>query len=337
MDDVNSILLGAINALPADGSGTVVAPEPEDETSADAADAGASEQEPQGDAEQQEPAVESLGKPADAWRAIDDLLSREDASPEELKEARNALLAQRRKVGQNYRESEKKLRKANEARTMAKKELAAATLTNSQLSSAIHELQVGDAKQITAVLGKLTGKDGLKLLDEMMLQAATGKRPSPEIAELRAELDALKGAKDTERKQQELARAHQQRQSAEVAFLTIVNDEAKYPLLSSYAKSTPADTIAVADEIADSLRDELGRVATFQEVASRIERDLAALRGPADTGRTTGAPVVKSEPSRPAHRPMNRTRVAAPVAHQRSREEVIAELAQDKSLMSRLF
>lgn len=283
--------------------------------------------------EPEKPAAQTQpGERKDAYQEFRALTESFDPTdPEQVEALKSSVAELQRQLGRRSTGIAKREHKIKQRTAEVNAQREALVAANQQLQSAAHRLRNGNAKEILAALGEITGKDPVKAYEEMSHAMAGLKKGDPEVAKLREELETIR-REQTEREQraqQEFSAAEERR--AEARCLTIANDAAKFPILSGFAESEPGPVIAAFREVLVELTEAGTPPKSHEEIAAVLEARLAERIG-AHTGRSPGATdEAKPEPRRPAQRKAlspsmaNAPRTQRPQTH----EERIAALARE--------
>ncbi len=150
------------------------------------------------------------------------------------------------------------------------------------------------AREVLETLGRLTGRDGLKMLEAMnMAVASDGKHTgAPEVTELRKEIEDLKNTLIQEREQAKQAKQGQLQsfiQSRHNQLAEAAQNTQLYPRLASIAADDPQNVGSfVADVIVEAHN--AGQKLTDAQALQLVEKQLQEKLGP--------PPAAKAEPVR---------------------------------------
>lgn len=263
-------------------------PQPESAEMATGEPEGESQQAPEGEA-QAEPESEAE-KPQEPQKPQEEDLFSEEAlaTPEGVKRAAEHLRQEKAKTSEVFLRMRKREQKAKaeyaefqrqKAETQQEKEAFAAF--NQRIAAEIAELKSGNPKAILDTLGRMSGQDGRKLFEDIAMAIATnGKMPKPskEVEELRAEIQALKEERERERelalklKEQEEAKAKIEQRKAELVQLG--SDKARFPAVAHFIE------VGQKKEVAEYLSElkieafEQGSPLSDEEAVQKLERLL---------------------------------------------------------------
>lgn len=226
----------------------------------------------------EEPAAEAKSEPEQTeeddsdW---DDLSDEKPWTPERHKKVAEQHQRDRRKISSmlaTLGKREKKLRGKVDALRTEKQQMG---LLTQRLMNDVETLRVGTADQAMAALGRLSQRDPHQMYEAISL-AMLGKAPqksaeSAAMAELKAELAALREERKSERAQQT---EQQQIVEAQAQAREVLQAKEEWPLLAAKASESPEQIAGEFWTIYTEQSRAAGRWLDVATVADRIERTL---------------------------------------------------------------
>jgi hypothetical protein len=289
---------------------------------------------------------------ADESDDLSDLLAEElDLTPEQLQAAVKRIRANAEKT-QKLRTDAHKIWGTSEKRAKKLEKREAEIRHNQQVfeaqarqfNAAFSALRTGDAKTTLEGLRQLTGRDPIKVLEDLNVHiASNGKKRelTPEEIELKERIDRLEQTRQLETEQAEYNRAAQfvEQRKQQLAQGAITGEE-QFPALADYAKDNQRQVgEALAELIVSAARE--GRKLTDAEAMGMLDKHLDELsqrtlrrkNGTTDSGSEngTGIPGQKPKPGT-AQAPVGKGKslsVSAATAASVKRDLTEEELAED--------
>lgn len=261
---------------------------------------------------------EQTEPPAAPASVDDDALFSEEAlsTPEGVAKAREALAAARKadaeeraKTSQVFLRMKKREEKAKAQYAEAQKMHEAAQALNQRLTTDMSALQAGDARGIIDTLGRLTGRPGKQVFEELALAVATDGKGTPESKKLKEledryerrvrELEERWEAKEREAKEREDWAALERRKAE---LVQLGSDATKFPAVSHFVG------LGKQKEIAETLTEykikafEEGSPISDEEAVKLLEDELKPHlpAPPPAPGGGTGSPHAAPQQRKPA-------------------------------------
>jgi hypothetical protein len=153
-------------------------------------------------------------------------------------------------------------------------------------------LTQGSAEQVLETLGRMTGRDGLKMLESMnMAVASDGKhKPSSDVLELRKEIETLKTTIEQEREQASKQQTTTFIEARQNQLAKAAQNAELYPRLASIAADDPQNVGSfVADVIVEAFNN--GQKISDAQALQLVEKQLQEKLG-------APTPTAKAEPVR---------------------------------------
>lgn len=172
---------------------------------------------------------------------------------EVIAQERSALQEEQRKFSQIHARMKKRELRAKEERAALQREREAVQALNQRLTADVSALQNGDARGIVETLGRLAGRSGKELFEEIALAVATdgkGTKESNQLRELERRYEERvrqleqRLEQEAAKREQEAAKREVERIKAEM--MQLASDSAKYPAVAHYAAIRRS---AVEDEL----------------------------------------------------------------------------------------
>lgn len=233
------------------------------------------------------------------------------ATPEGIEKAKARLLDKKREASDKYlklKKHESSLEKRETRLKTAAENFKQDVAFVQNVRADVQALVQGDPATVLSALGRLTGKDPVKALEEINLNLLhNGRRQevSPEVAELRAELKAIKDAQ-TAKERAEAARATEREQTQFIQqryseIQALGSDAAKFPhLAAEFAHDADATLEVVISRIVKENSDPDAPAVVDAQVLATLEEELSAFVSrragtatrDADTGQATRNPEL---------------------------------------------
>jgi plasmid stability protein len=239
---------------------------------------------------------------------------------EQVKEAQKI-----RSAAHNARaEAERREAKAKHTKQEALAEKSTARATNQYLNSIASDMESGDPARFVAGLERLKGvKDGNEYWRGIATHLATGKKPTrdvpPEVLELRAEVEALKQAKQAEIEQQTEAQIDAQLRDARIQQIETAKTYTDLPFVSQLSTEQPALVDARICDLRQQHYQRTGQPLDLRAACGMVEEEI---RSHYELLQRTGKPSGQLNGERGA---------AAPVAGQAGTPERFAKPAMAPS------
>ena len=265
--------------------------------------------------ETEAPAEEPPAAPASV---DDDALFSEEAlsTPEGVAKAREALAAARRahaeeraKTSQVFLRMKKREEKAKAQYAEAQKMHEAAQALNQRLATDMSALQAGDARGIIDTLGRLTGRPGKQVFEELALAVATDGKGTPESKKLK-ELEERyeRRVRELEERWEQEKRAQQDREAQAVIerrkqeLVQLGSDASRFPAVAHFVG------LGKRKEVAETLAEykmkafEEGLPISDEEAVKLLEDELKPHlpAPPPAPGGGTGSPHAAPQQRKPA-------------------------------------
>lgn len=256
--------------------------------------------------------------PAAPASVDDDALFSEEAlsTPEGVAKAREALAAARRahaeeraKTSQVFLRMKKREEKAKAQYAEAQKMHEAAQALNQRLATDMSALQAGDARGIIDTLGRLTGRPGKQVFEELALAVATDGKGTPESKKLK-ELEERyeRRVKELEDRWEQEKRAQQERETQAAIkrrkqeLVQLGSDASRFPAVAHFVG------LGKQKEIAETLTEykmkafEEGLPISDEEAVKLLEDELKPHlpAPPPAPGGGTGSPHAAPQQRKPA-------------------------------------
>lgn len=248
----------------------------------------------------------------------DDALFSEEAlsTPEGVAKAREALAAARRahaeeraKTSHVFLRMKKREEKAKAQYAEAQKMHEAAQALNQRLATDMSALQAGDARGIIDTLGRLTGRPGKQVFEELALAVATDGKGTPESKKLK-ELEERyeRRVKELEDRWEQEKRAQQERETQAAIkrrkqeLVQLGSDASRFPAVAHFVG------LGKQKEIAETLTEykmkafEEGLPISDEEAVKLLEDELKPHlpAPPPAPGGGTGSPHAATKQRKPA-------------------------------------
>lgn len=298
-----------------------------------------------------EPAKPEPEKPAPA---TDDPLSAEAlAAPGGIERAQAFLRERQRVHDRAYLKLEAREKSLKHSVERWKTELGQGRAFVQSVQADVALLQEGTPEQKLEALGRLSRKDGLKAWEEIAVSAANGgrKAPSPELLELRQELQALRQEREAERAQAHEHHLRQQINELSGRLVQGASNAEAYPALAHFTAQRPGEVASYLTTIIQS-RHEAGRPITFDQAYRIVDQELRqyyqpaaqpAVAAPVAAGGLAPSAARAAKPAQPTQRSPGRslnpglqTQTSGSVREMTDAERV-AELANDPDFLQSLF
>lgn len=256
--------------------------------------------------------------PAAPASVDDDALFSEEAlsTPEGVAKAREALAAARRahaeeraKTSHVFLRMKKREEKAKEKYAEAQKMHEAAQALNQRLATDMSALQAGDARGIIDTLGRLTGRPGKQVVEELALAIATDGKGTPESKKLK-ELEERyeRRVRELEERWEQEKRAQQERETQAAIkrrkqeLVQLGSDASRFPAVAHFVG------LGKQKEIAETLTEykmkafEEGLPISDEEAVKLLEDELKPHlpAPPPAPGGGTGSPHAAPQQRKPA-------------------------------------
>lgn len=256
--------------------------------------------------------------PAAPASVDDDALFSEEAlsTPEGVAKARDALTAARRahaeeraKTSQVFLRMKKREEKAKAQYAEAQKMHEAAQALNQRLATDMSALQAGDARGIIDTLGRLTGRPGKQVFEELALAVATDGKGTPESKKLK-ELEERyeRRVRELEERWEQEKRAQQERETQAAIkrrkqeLVQLGSDASRFPAVAHFVG------LGKQKEIAETLTEykmkafEEGLPISDEEAVKLLEDELKPHlpAPPPAPGGGTGSPHAAPQQRKPA-------------------------------------
>lgn len=264
-------------------------------TEAQAQSEGGAPEEPGPEGDEQEQEEQKQGATGDGDPFSEKALS----TPEGIAKARELIVERERKTHETYLRLQRREVRARQQAEELKRDKESVVAVSQRILSDVNILRTGSPKEVVEALGRITGRDGAKVFEELSLHVATNgkarKEAPPEVAELRAELERLK-----EEQRQELLRLQKEQydrelQAAKDRLVRIGQNETAYPTVAHFTKLRPAE---VADYLIRIKTEayESGSPITDEAAVARLEEELRLnLRANAPAPKQGAAPSAGGE------------------------------------------
>lgn len=236
--------------------------------------------------------AEAEAKPEEAEEAepeFDDLSDDRPWTPERIKNAANVLRTDKRKVGALLNQLSSREKKFKGRLEQFKNQKQQVDLIERRVMGDLETLRVGTAEQAIAALARLGQRDPHSMYEQISL-AMLGKAPQnkadPIIAELKAEVAALKAATENREKNHgEAQHAGQVRNQ----IREVLSSDREWPTLASIAAKDPEQAAWEFEQAYVRQSKDAGRWLDVDSVADRIERTLRRKSMPSSRA-TNGTP-----------------------------------------------
>lgn len=248
----------------------------------------------------------------------DDALFSEEAlsTPEGVAKAREAIAAARKtaqeesaKTSHVFLRMKKREEKAKAQYAEAQKMHEAAQALNQRLATDMSALQAGDARGIIDTLGRLTGRPGKQVFEELALAVATDGKGTPESKKLKELEDRYeRRVRELEERWEQEKRAQQDREAQAVIerrkqeLVQLGSDASRFPAVAHFVG------LGKQKEIAETLTEykmkafEEGSPISDEEAVKLLEDELKPHlpAPPPASGGGTGSPHAATKQRKPA-------------------------------------
>ena len=226
-------------------------------------------------------------------------------TPERAKKLHERQLAREREIDGLFSRARKIEEKAKRKASEARSELERSSLVQKQLAAALAGLK-GSGKEVLEALGRLTGRSGSEVYEEMSLDIAGARKADPKNAEL-AELKSLV----TELKEELAAQKEQKTQASIEAAVRadikrVVVDVESWPTIAALAASDPEASVADFEELYKAHCSQQGVWVDVEAFADRLERSLRK-GAPAKPVSESGNRAVSANPGEATQRASAKT------------------------------
>lgn len=241
---------------------------------------------------------ESLGTPEGVAKAR-----------ETLQAARKAVQEERAKTSHVFLRMKKREEKAKAQYAEAQKMHEAAQALNQRLATDMSALQAGDARGIIDTLGRLTGRPGKQVFEELALAVATDGKGTPESKKLK-ELEERyeRRVRELEERWEQEKRAQQDREAQAVIerrkqeLVQLGSDASRFPAVAHFVG------LGKRKEVAETLAEykmkafEEGSPISDEEAVKLLEDELKPHlpAPPPAPGGGTGSPHAAPQQRKPA-------------------------------------
>ncbi len=261
-----------------------------------------------GDEQQAETEGSEKGAPAPA--EPDPFAAEQLATPDGITKARALIESERSKQFRKARELDgrdirlkDKEKKFNHRVETENQRMSQDRLFVQDVRNTVQLFRTGTARQRLEALGRLAGQPGTKAYEELshgILSDGKPREVSPEVAELKGQLDQLVGIirqQEQQRQQREAAlEQHQQRAFVEQRkqeLVTAASNAEVYPNLARHAQLKPAEVAAYAVTIKEQHLQQTGDALDDAETLGIIERELTQALGQRAAKPTSSGPPQK--------------------------------------------
>lgn len=289
-----------------------------EETPAPAPEAPAEEPEAPAEETPEAPAPTAAAERAPTEALDDDALFSEEAlsTPEGVAKAREAITAARKahaeeraKTSHVFLRMKKREEKAKAQYAEAQKMHEAAQALNQRLATDMSALQAGDARGIIDTLGRLTGRPGKQVFEELALAVATDGKGTPESKKLKELEDRYeRRVRELEERWEQEKRAQQERETQAAIkrrkqeLVQLGSDASRFPAVAHFVG------LGKQKEIAETLTEykmkafEEGLPISDEEAVKLLEDELKPHlpAPPPAPGGGTGSPHAATKQRKPA-------------------------------------
>jgi hypothetical protein len=291
-------LVAAISELPD-------VPEVSEETGDDAPAEETTEAPAETETTEEKPATEAAATPAvdEAKLFSDEALATKDgvkAAAAHLKAKQKDVQTRELIVSKRVSKLRAKVQAFGAEKEAVQKERETVATFGRQIQQDVAALQRGSAQEVLAALGRITGRDAKEIYREishlMVTNGQSNGKANPEVAELRAKLEAMEQARAQEQTAAQEALLAQQENQAMDRIYAVGTSAAQFPAIAAAVAANPSLKAEVREWLAENVRARYNGVAydpsNEMEAAKELEHLLVAARQPAGT---TGATSAKSD------------------------------------------